>query len=212
MVHRCPHCRTQLNTHGFSAGQIISCGVCNNQFQLPSANVVQPSARPVASVMPNTDRSSVRRSGRRNASGADQNTNLALALAGVIALIIGVFAPFMSIGQLSISLFGSLQRSEGLSRGLVCALLVFVGIACSITYFFTKKKVYLLIGAVVSTIAPLILLEFYIYLTNPNSDVPEQITFAQAFSMIVKPSLEFGFFLLVLGAALLYFGAFLKSR
>jgi len=212
MLHICPHCKSQLNTHGFAAGQVITCGACNNQFQLPSANVVQPSARPVASVIPNTHRSSVRRSGRRNASGADQNTNLALAVAGVIALIIGVFAPFMSIGLLSISLFGSLQKSEGLSRGLVCALLVFVGIACSITYFSTKKKVCLLIGAIISTIAPLILLEFYIDLTNATSDVPGNNTFAQALSMIVKPSLEFGFFLLVLGPALLYFGAFLKSR
>ena len=46
MLYSCPYCKTQLNTQGFSPGQFMNCGACNQQFQLPPVNVVAQATMP----------------------------------------------------------------------------------------------------------------------------------------------------------------------
>jgi len=152
------------------------------------------------------------RSALSNKTSAPQKTNTILAVAGLIALFIGVFTPIMSFGPGSFSLFDSLQNSQGLSRGLLCLLLVCLGIGSCVTYFVTEQSMYLLTAAIASTIAALIFLFFYIDLANDVSGIPGNNPFAQAITVMIKPSLDIGFFMLLLASGLLYFGALHKSQ
>ena len=150
------------------------------------------------------------RRGLSNKTSAPSNIDLILAVASLIALFIGIFTPIMSFGPGSLSLFDSLQNSQGLSRGLICLLLVGLGIGSCITYFPTKQSMYLLIAAIASTIATLIFLFFYIDLANNVSDITGNNEIAQAITIMMKPSLDLGFILLVLASGMLYF-AFYKT-
>ena len=181
-----------------------------------TGSVVQESANSQAPFVV-TDTSSPPRqtSNRRslsNKTNAPQNTNTILAITGLVALFIGIFTPIMSLGPGSVSLFDSLQNSQGLSRGLFCLLLACLGIGSCITYFLTKQSMYLLTAAIASTIAAVIFLFFYIDLASNVSNIPGNNGFAQAMTIMMKPSLDIGFFMLVLASGLLYFGALHKSQ